>query len=37
LALQSVAPNPEYGNITYLSLLVNQPHIHGDHRFQRKY
>lgn len=31
--LQSVAPNPEYGNITYLSLL-SQPHIFGDHRYQ---
>jgi hypothetical protein len=37
LALQSVSPNPEYGNITYLSLLINQPHIHGDHRTQPNY
>jgi hypothetical protein len=34
--LQSVAPNSEYGNITYLSLL-NQPHIFGNHRPQPKY
>ncbi len=32
-ALESVSPNPEYGNITYLSLL-NQPHIFGDCRYQ---
>ncbi len=35
-ALQSVDPNPEYGNITYLSLL-NQPHIFGDYRYQPKH
>jgi hypothetical protein len=34
--LKTVAPNPEYGNITYLSLL-QQPHIFGDHRPQPKY
>ena len=34
--LQSVSPNPEYGNITYVSLL-NQPHIFGDCRMQPKY
>lgn len=34
-ALVSVSPNPEYGNITYLSLL-NQPHVFGDHRYQPK-
>jgi hypothetical protein len=33
-ALQVVAPDPKYGKITYLSLLINQPHIHGDHRTQ---
>lgn len=37
LALQAVDPDPEYGNITYLSLLMNQPHIHGDRRPQPKY
>jgi len=37
LALQAVAPPPEYGNITYLSLLTNQPHVHGDHRPQLKH
>jgi hypothetical protein len=37
LALQAVAPDPEFGNITYLSLLANQPHIHGDHRPRLKY
>ncbi len=31
--LESISPNPEYGNITYLSLL-NQPHIFGDYRYQ---
>ncbi len=36
VALQSVNPNPEYGNITYLSLL-NQPHIFDDHRPQPKH
>lgn len=34
--LRSVAPPSEYGNITYLSLLI-QPHIFGDHRPQPKY
>lgn len=34
-ALQSVSPSPEYGNITYLSLL-NRPHIFGDYRYQPK-
>jgi hypothetical protein len=33
--LQFVSPPSEYGNITYQSLL-NQPHIFGDHRTQRK-
>lgn len=33
--LVSISPNPEYGNITYLSLL-SQPHIFGDHRYQPK-
>jgi len=28
--IKSVKPNPEYGNITYLSFL-SQPHIFGDH------
>jgi hypothetical protein len=37
LAVEAVAPDPAYGNITYLSLLVNQPHIHGDLRPQPKY
>lgn len=37
LALQSVSLNPEYGNITYSSLLINQPHNHGDHRTQPNY
>lgn len=36
-ALKVVGPDPKYGNITYLSLLINQPHIHGDHRPQLKY
>lgn len=36
-ALQEVAPDPKYGNITYSSLLINQPHIHGDSRPQPKY
>lgn len=31
--LQTVSPNPEYGNITIASLL-SQPHIFGDHRYQ---
>ncbi len=35
-ALKTIAPNPEYGNITYLSLL-QQPHIFGDHRPQPKH
>ena len=34
-ALESVALNPEYGNITYASFL-KQPHIFGDHRPQSK-
>ncbi len=33
--LKSIAPNPEYGNITHASLL-SQPHIFGDHRPQPK-
>lgn len=38
LALKEVAPDPKFGNITFLSLLINQPHIHGeDHRLQPKY
>ena len=38
LALQEVTPDPKFGNITFLSLLVNQPHIHGkDHRPQHNY
>jgi hypothetical protein len=37
LALKEVAPDPKFGNITYLSLLINQPHIHGDHRSQPNY
>lgn len=36
-ALEAVAPPPEYGNITYLSLLINQPEIHGEHRYQPKH
>jgi hypothetical protein len=36
-ALQVVTPDPEYGKITYQSLLKNQPHIHGDHRPQPNY
>lgn len=35
-ALKAVAPNPEYGNITYLSLL-QQPHIFSNHRSQPNY
>lgn len=31
--LQTVPPNPNYGNITIASLL-SQPHIFGDHRYQ---
>ncbi|MBF8262840.1 MAG: hypothetical protein HW387_505 [Parachlamydiales bacterium] len=38
LALQEVNPDPKFGNITYLSLLVTQPHIHGEgHRQQPNY
>lgn len=36
-ALEVVAPDPKYGKISYLSLLINQPHIHGDHRPQPNY